>query len=153
MVVASDGRFQRDRAAIRPHAPVAGDEQDLAALLRSTLCRSAEHHVWLTIEQFAVLSYLGSTPVVRKADILAEFDDRPAVIMRQVMALERRGFVDRREPGLGADRDDLRLTTGGRDARAAVEDSRTDAVSARLANRTPAEIASLRAMLRRYVGG
>lgn len=126
---------------------------DLAALLFRVHRRSAEHHAWLTIEQFAVLSYLGSTPVVREADILARFDDRPAVILRQVLALERRGLVDRRQAGPGGGRDELRLTRAGRDALATVDDARAEAVAARLASWTPAEIAAFAAVLRRYVGG
>lgn len=84
--------------------------------------RRIEPHVWLTIEQFAVLDYLRCKEGVAQADIVEESDDSTAVIVRQVEALERRGLLRRRPL---AHRDEvLELTDTGHQVLAAAFKSR-----------------------------
>ncbi|MFC5719707.1 MarR family winged helix-turn-helix transcriptional regulator [Streptomyces gamaensis] len=122
----------------------------MTAFARRARATAARTHPELSLVSFTLLAHLEDQRGCRATDLAAHYMLDKSTVSRQVAALERLGYVERR-----VDPDDhrvqvLHLTPGGVEMLAQVSASRRSSFQERLADWDETDLARFAEYLRRY---
>lgn len=123
--------------------------RELTAVARRGRARSRAQVPELSLVEHSILDHLHDHPGSRAADLAAWFLLDKSTVSRQLAALTRRGLLDQQPDPEGRGKG-LRLTPAGEAAIAASRESQRQALEARLAGWSAAEVRAFARALERF---
>lgn len=125
-------------------------QRELTAFARRARATAARMHPELSLVSYTILSHLEEQQGCRATDLAAYYLLDKSTVSRQVAALEKLGFIERRTDPSDQRVQVLHLAPKGIDVLAAAQVSRRAAFDERLAAWEPADLERFAAYLRRY---
>jgi DNA-binding MarR family transcriptional regulator len=123
---------------------------EMAAFARRARGVAARMHPELSLVSFTILAHLDATKGCRATDLATEFTLDKSTVSRQITALERLGFVERRAEPTDQRVHLLRPTPAGTAVLAAATAARREAFRVRLLDWDEADLERFAAYLVRY---
>jgi DNA-binding MarR family transcriptional regulator len=125
-------------------------QRELTAFARRARATAARMHPELSLVSYTILAHLEERQGCRATDLAAHYLLDKSTVSRQVAALEKLGFIERR-----LDEDDhrvqlLHLAPGGAEILASARTSRQESIRVRLAAWDPEDLARFAGYLVRY---
>lgn len=125
-------------------------QRELTAFARRARATAARMHPELSLVSYTILAHLEEQQGCRATDLAAHYLLDKSTVSRQVAALERLGFIERRTDPADQRVQVLHLAPRGTAVLAAAQVSRHRAFDERLADWDPRDLARFAAYLRRY---
>jgi DNA-binding MarR family transcriptional regulator len=125
-------------------------QRELTAFARRARAAAARIHPELSLVAYTVLAHLEEQQGCRATDLAAHYLLDKSTVSRQVAALERDGFIERRVDATDHRVQVLHLAPRGIEILAAARDSRLGIFEQRLSSWTPADLEQFAAYLVRY---
>jgi DNA-binding MarR family transcriptional regulator len=125
-------------------------QRELTAFARRARATAARMHPELSLVSYTILSHLEEQQGRRATDLAAYYLLDKSTVSRQVAALEKLGFIERRTDPSDQRVQVLHLAPKGIDVLAAAQVSRRAAFDERLAAWEPADLERFAGYLRRY---
>jgi DNA-binding MarR family transcriptional regulator len=125
-------------------------QRELTAFARRARATAARMHPELSLVSYTILSHLEEQQGCRATDLAAYYLLDKSTVSRQVAALEKLGFIERRTDPSDQRVQVLHLAPKGIDVLAAAQVSRRAAFDERLAAWEPADLERFAGYLRRY---
>jgi DNA-binding MarR family transcriptional regulator len=125
-------------------------QRELTAFARRARATAARMHPELSLVSYTILSHLVERPGCRATDLAAHYMLDKSTVSRQVAALEKMGFIERRVDESDHRVQVLHLAPGGEEILASARSSRQESIQARLARWDPEDLARFASYLVRY---
>lgn len=127
-------------------------QRELTAFARRARATAARMHPELSLVSYTILAHLEEQEGCRATDLAAHYLLDKSTVSRQVAALERLGYIERRVDSGDHRVQELHLAPGGIEILAAARESRREAFEARLAAWDPGDLVRFAEYLERYNG-
>ncbi|NJP43046.1 MarR family winged helix-turn-helix transcriptional regulator [Actinacidiphila epipremni] len=125
-------------------------QRELTAFARRARATAARMHPELSLVSYTILSHLEERQGCRATDLAAHYMLDKSTVSRQVAALEKMGFIERRVDESDHRVQLLHLAPGGEEILASARSSRQESIQARLADWDPEDLARFASYLVRY---
>lgn len=125
-------------------------QRELTAFARRARATAARMHPELSLVSYTILAHLEEQQGCRATDLAAHYLLDKSTVSRQVAALERMGYIERRLDESDHRVQVLHLAPGGAEALDAARTSRQESIQARLAAWEPEDLARFAGYLVRY---
>lgn len=125
-------------------------QRELTAFARRARATAARMHPELSLVSYTILAHLEEQQGCRATDLAAHYLLDKSTVSRQVAALERLGFIERRLDDSDHRVQVLHLAPGGAEILASARTSRQESIQARLADWDPEDLARFAGYLVRY---
>lgn len=125
-------------------------QRELTAFARRARATAARTHPDLTLVAFTILAHLEEQQGTRATDLAAHYLLDKSTVSRQVAALERLGFIERRVDPADHRVQVLHLAPGGVEILANARATRRETFERRVASWDPDDLAQFAAYLVRY---
>lgn len=125
-------------------------QRELTAFARRARATAARMHPELSLVAYTILAHLEEQQGCRATDLAAHYLLDKSTVSRQVGALERLGYIERRVDSADHRVQVLHLAPRGIEILAAARVSRRDTFEARLTSWDPADLSRFAAYLVRY---
>ena len=125
-------------------------QRELTAFARRARATAARMHPQLSLVSYTILSHLEERRGCRATDLATHYMLDKSTVSRQVAALEKMGFIERRVDDNDHRVQVLCLAPGGEEVLASARSSRQESIRARLADWAPEDLARFASYLVRY---
>ncbi|WP_333766525.1 MarR family winged helix-turn-helix transcriptional regulator [Streptomyces sp. IBSBF 2435] len=125
-------------------------QRELTAFARRARATAARVHPELSLVAYTILAHLEERQGCRATDLAAHYLLDKSTVSRQVAALEKLGFIERRVDATDHRVQVLHLAPGGTEILAAARASRQESVQVRLAAWDPEDLERFARYLVRY---
>lgn len=149
----SETRHREAADAVDGMDAVEAIQREMTAFARRARAFAGRLHPELTLVSYTLLAHLEDSGGCLAKDLAARYGLDKSTVSRQVQALERLGFLERRPAPEDHRAQMLHLTPAGAGILAQVTESRHAAVAERLAGWSDADVARFAELLIRYNAG
>ncbi|MFI0895345.1 MarR family winged helix-turn-helix transcriptional regulator [Streptomyces sp. NPDC020983] len=125
-------------------------QRELTAFARRARATAARMHPELSLVSYTILAHLEEQQGCRATDLASHYMLDKSTVSRQVAALEKLGFIERRVDDKDHRVQVLHLAPGGKDVLASARRSRQESIQVRLAAWDPEDLERFARYLVRY---